>query len=165
MNELIAQIRAANAAGLYYLALFGALVLPDICGALASKEGTASGAKYKDWITKNVREQAVSADELWGLRCSLLHQGRALPSSGVFPIAFTLPIGDGPQLHNLSTVVNDHQIGWMSIPMFVEEVTNGAERWLQRFGHTKRVRTNAEKFAHIRPEGLPPHVEGFPVVA
>ena len=39
MNELIAQIHEASNAGLYYLALLGALVLPDICGALDSEEG------------------------------------------------------------------------------------------------------------------------------
>jgi hypothetical protein len=164
MNELIAQIRAAAEAGLYYLALFGALTLPDICGALDSKEGTASGSKYKDWIRRNVPEQASEADLIWGLRCSLLHQGRALPSSGVVPIAFTLPTG-GPQVHKVSTIVSGQQVGWMSIPIFVDEITRGAEQWFQRFGKTKRVKRNIEKFAHIRPEGLPPHVAGFPVVA
>ena len=163
MAELIAQIRAAAAMGLHYLALMGALSLPDVCGALASANGKASGPKYKDWLRANVPEQAGSADAIYGLRCSLLHQGRALPHGSVFPIAFTFP--PSVQLHNLSTVVNGQQVGWMSVPVFVEEVTRGAERWLAQHGMTNTVQRNLEQFARYRPEGLPPHVAGAPVIA
>jgi hypothetical protein len=162
MKELIEQIRAASAHGLYYLALYGTLTLPDICGALASDNGRASGAKYKDWLRTNVPEHAADADEIYGLRCSMMHQGQALPHGGHFPIAFTAP-GTG-QLHNLSTVVGDEQVGWMSIELFVAEVTSGAERWLAQYGDSNTVQRNLEKFARLRPEGLPPHVSG-PVIA
>lgn len=162
MDELIRQIRLASDAGLYYLALIGALTLPDICGALGSKEGTASGSKYKDWIRANVPSQASDADSIYGLRCSLMHQGRAMPHGSVFPIAFTAP--GGPQLHNLSTLVNGDQVGWMSIALFVDEVTAASEAWLAQYGKTNRVKRNLEKFARLRPEGLLPHYSG-PVIA
>ena len=54
VEEMIRQIRLASTHGLYYLALLGALSLPDICGALASDNGKATGPKYKDWLRKNV---------------------------------------------------------------------------------------------------------------
>jgi hypothetical protein len=162
MEELIRQIRAAAAANLYYIALIGSLALPDLCGALGSDNGKATGPKFKAWLRDNVPEQANDADLIYGLRCSLLHQGSALPHGGHFPIAFTLP-GTG-QLHNLSTVVGNERIGWCSIPLFVEEVTRGAESWFSRFGQTALVTRNMEKFARLRPDGLPPHVTG-PVVA
>lgn len=151
VEELIDQIRRAEKAGLYYLALIGALTLPDICGALASENGRATGAKYKDWLRSFVPEQAADADLIWGVRCSLLHQGHAHPK-GSFPMAFTGP-GTG-QVHNLSIVDGQgNQVGWTSIEMFVEEVTAGAERWYAEFGETQRVKRNYEKFARIRPEG------------
>lgn len=162
MGELVAQVRTATDAGLYYLALFGALTLPDICAALGSENGRASGPKYKDWVQKYVPEQAAGADELYGLRCSLLHQGRALPHGGTFPVAFTFP--PTGQLHNLSTQVGDDRVGWLSIPMFVEELTRGVNRWLVDVGDTQIVTRNLERFARLRPEGLPPHVAG-PVIA
>lgn len=162
MDELIAQIRSASDAGLYYLALIGALTLPDICGALNSGNGRASGSKYRDWLRSNVPTQAASADLIYDLRCSLLHQGSALPSSGE-QIAFMYP--EGPQLHNLSTEVGAERVGWISIPMFVEEVTQGAEEWFRQHGGTRGVRKNLRKFARLRPEGLPPHVAGSPVIA
>ncbi|HEX9520918.1 MAG TPA: hypothetical protein VF940_32645 [Streptosporangiaceae bacterium] len=165
MDEMIRQIRAAADAGLFYLALFGALTLPDICGALASSDGKATGSKYKAWVRDNVPEQANNADLTYGLRCSLLHQGRTLPHGGTFPIVSVVPAPGRGQLHNLSTIVDGEQVGWLSIPMFVDEMTRGAEAWFGNFGATETVTRNFEKFARIRPEGLPPHVVGAPVIA
>jgi hypothetical protein len=164
MDELIRQIRAASEAGLYYLALFGALALPDICGALESDDGRASGSKYKAWLRDNVTSQAADAELIYGLRCSLLHQGSALPHKGLFPLAFNSSAPEVPQLHNLSTVVNGQRIGWLSIPLFVAEVTTAAESWCARFGTTAMVTRNMEKFARLRPEGVPGHFRG-PVIA
>ena len=160
--RLVEEVRAAAGANLHYLALFGALALADICGAATSDNGRSSGPKFKDWVSRHVPEQAGDSDNLWGLRCSLLHQGRAHPDGGSYPIAFTMP-GTG-QLHKLSTVVGDDRVGWMSIEMFVAELTSGALRWLDDDGDTERVRRNLDKFARFRPEGLPPHIAG-PVIA
>jgi hypothetical protein len=62
VEEMIRQIRAASAAGLYYLALFGALTLPDICGALTASDGKATKSKYTAWLRGNVPEEAGDAD-------------------------------------------------------------------------------------------------------
>ncbi len=45
VDELIRQIRGAMASGLYYLALFGPLALPDMCGALGSDDDRAGRPK------------------------------------------------------------------------------------------------------------------------
>ncbi len=87
---MIRQIRAASAAGLYYLALFGALTLPDICGALAASDGKATKSKYITWLRSNVPEEAGDADLIYGLRCSLLHQGRTLPHGGSRPLEWCM---------------------------------------------------------------------------
>lgn len=165
VEEMIRQIRAASGAGLYYLALFGALTLPDICGALADSRGSSTPATYKAWLRAYVPEQASSADEIYGLRGSLLHQGRMLPHGGHFPIVSVVPSPGMPQLHNLSTIADGQQVGWLSIPLFVDEVTRGAESWFGQFRTSQTVIRNMEKFVRIRPEGLPPHVVGAPVIA
>jgi hypothetical protein len=165
VDELIQQIRLASHAGLHYLALFGALALPDICGALASDDGKATGPKYIAWVQTYVPQQTGKAAEIYGLRCSLLHQGRALPHGGAFPIAFSFPTAISGTLHNLSTMKGDDRVGWISVPRFVDEVTVGAEGWLRQFEHTQTVTRNLEKFARYRPNGLPPHTSGFPVLA
>lgn len=162
MDELIRQIRAASMGELYYLALFGALALPDICGALGSENGKASGPKYKGWLRDNVPAQATQADLIYGLRCSLIHQSSAHPHGSQFPIAFAYPTAG--QVHNLWTEVNGDRVCWLSIPTFVDEVCTGAETWMAKFGNTNIVVRNYEKFARLRSEGLPPHVSG-PIIA
>jgi hypothetical protein len=163
MEDLIAQIRAAARADLFYVALIGSLALPDICGALDSEDGRANGGKYRDWLRSNVPGHAAEADLIWGLRCSLLHKGSALPDGGHSRVAFTTP---GPlQIHRSTTDIRGDSVYWISIPMFVEEVTAGAESWFARVGGSASVQKNMRRFAHWRPEGLPPHVVGAPVVA
>ena len=165
MDELIAQIRAARDAGLYYLALMGTLMLPDICGALDSDNGRATASKFKDWLKANVPEQAGDAAAIYGLRCSLLHQGTMLPHGGHLPIACTYPHPSVPQFHRCLTEIGGDSVWWLSIPMFVDEVTSGAEAWFVKHGKTARVKRNMEKFVRLRMEGLPPHIVGAPVIA
>jgi hypothetical protein len=162
MEEIIREIRQAKDTGLYVLALIGALSIIDMCAALASDDGTTTRSKFKDWLRQNVPEQASDADLIYGLRCSLLHQGRAHPHGSVFPMAFTAGQGG---LHNLSTEVNGQRVGWCHIDLFVDEVLAGVDRWFGQYGSTNRVQRNLEKFARVRPEGLSPHVVGRPVIA
>src|SRR3954454_12197021 len=141
--RLVEEIRAAVGANAYYLALFGALALVDICGAAASDNGRSSPAKFKDWVKRHVPEQAGEPDDLWHLRCSLLHEGRARTQGrDALRIAFCLP-GTG-QLHNLSTVVGDSQVGWISLEIFISELTSGTLQWLEQYGDTERVRRNLD---------------------
>jgi hypothetical protein len=161
MDEMIRQIRGAADAGLYYLALLGALTLPDICAGLAAENGKTTGPKYKAWLRQYVPVEAADADLIYGLRCSLLHEGRAWPHGSSFPIVFTMGSGG---LHNLSTEVDGERVGWYKIELFVADITNGTERWLRQFENTTTVKRNLEKFARVRPDGWPPHFGGSPVI-
>lgn len=49
MRTLIDQLEASLGSKLYFLSLFAALALPDIAGALGSKDGDATPQKYADW--------------------------------------------------------------------------------------------------------------------
>lgn len=166
MEEIIRQIRVASASGLYYLALFGALALPDICGALDSDDGRASRSKYKAWFRNHVPEYAGEADAIYGVRCSLLHQGRSLPHGGHEPIAFMYPAPDqGSMDHVMVEAFDGSRILYFSIPRFIDQLTQGAETWYAQFGSTRTVIRNMEKFARLRPDGIPPHVVGVAVIA
>lgn len=57
MRNVLDQIEQAVEGNLYYLALFVTLAIPDICGALDSDDGRATGAKYVAWFDKHVRAQ------------------------------------------------------------------------------------------------------------
>ncbi len=47
MQDFLDQIRAANQANLFYVALMSALALPDICGALESPDGRATAQRRR----------------------------------------------------------------------------------------------------------------------
>lgn len=147
LRALIAQTRLATTSGLYFLALFGALAVPDIAGALGSDNGRATGSKYKAWLRDWVPAQSSSVDATYGLRCSLVHQGSALPHGGHSPVMFTLP--GGPQIHNLSMQAGSNEIGVISIEMFVDEVCRGAEEWLDAHLSSATVQRNIAKYARL----------------
>ena len=47
MRDFLAQIKMGLDQNLYFLSLFSALAIPDICGAIGSENGEASAEKYK----------------------------------------------------------------------------------------------------------------------
>lgn len=84
MRALIDDIVKALEAECWVLALNGALTIPDVCAALQSQNGQSNGAKYRKWCEDYFfplgRNNQLDADELWKLRCSMLHQSRPVGS-------------------------------------------------------------------------------------
>lgn len=82
MNDLLNEIESALSNKLYLIALHCSLSLPDICGAIQSDDGTASGEKYKKWYDEyaysKINSNLTSLDCYW-FRCSVLHQGSTIP--------------------------------------------------------------------------------------
>jgi hypothetical protein len=160
----IGQIKQASDAGLYLVALMTALTLPDMLAALSSMNGRATGEKYRAWLQKYLGQSAEVAAQLWGFRCSLLHQGSPYPHGGFDRIAFVEP-GGPLEVHYSSTQVGEDRVAWLSVPMFVDDMQRAAEDWLSKHEGSENVRRNLTRFARRRPEGLAPHVVGVPVIA
>src|SRR4051794_4573981 len=96
IGVLLEEIRRALDAGLFYLAVMLTLALPDICGALESKDGRAHPSRYKRWYIDNVAHlfEPMVADDCYSLRCGVLHQGRSEIVSKALPygrVIFMLP--------------------------------------------------------------------------
>jgi hypothetical protein len=86
MRDLFQQIDCAVGANLYYVALLAALSLPDICGAMESDDGEATGQRYIAWFNRWVAPKytvrgapSLTGEVCYYYRCSALHQGRAAP--------------------------------------------------------------------------------------
>jgi len=82
MRDVLAQLRESLDANLYYLSLFVALSIPDICGAIDSENGEASGKKYAQWFDRYVAPKYhgfLVGEDCYRFRCSLLHQGGLRP--------------------------------------------------------------------------------------
>jgi len=79
MEPILAEIEKALDAGLYYLAVMLAVAIPDICGALESKDGRSGPVQYKAWYDAHLANRIydLTADDCYSLRCGVVHQGDA----------------------------------------------------------------------------------------
>ncbi len=136
---LLDDVEAAVGAGLHYVALFGALAIPDLMAALADANGTTSGRKYEDWYRSNV-DFPVDAAECYRWRCSMLHQGRS--ATGAVPptrIAFAEP---GEIKVKTGYVMGSVML--VDVSDFCRAVVTAARRWLESQPDGGTVRRNLE---------------------
>jgi hypothetical protein len=169
MTDLIAQTRAAFAADLYYISLFSALTIPDICGAFDSTDGVATGARYRDWYMKHVlpRYDVLSADECYHYRCTALHQGRSEPQKAkdYDRVLFIEPKA-ACRLHiNVKRVKAKGDVAIMiHVEDLIEAILGAAEHWVASSRGTEPFESNHKRFMHRHPNGFLPFVSGVPVI-
>lgn len=164
MQDLLQQIRAANAGGLYYVALFSALALPDICGGLEASDGITSKARYIDWFDRRVAPRYhgfLDGETCYQFRCSMLHQGTTRhPRSRYSRMLFIEPGMPGLLMHN--NVLNDALN--IDVRIFCEDVCSAVEAWLPAAQQHAHFQANIAKFVRRYPTGLPPYIVGPPVI-
>lgn len=164
MRDVLAQIRQALGANLYYLALFAALAMPDICGAIDAEDGQATGRTYAEWFDKYVAPKyrgSLTGEDCYQFRCSLLHQGSLRSRKGKYSrLIFVEPSATTNVFHN--NVLNDALN--IDIRIFCNDIAAGVTRWLDEVETTDRFKTNFDKCVRRYPEGLSPYIVGLPVV-
>jgi hypothetical protein len=171
MDDLLSQIEAASSANLYYLALATALMVPDICAAMAAPDGRATADRYAAWFDRYVAPQYTvgpghvpnfSGADGYMFRCAFLHQGRLQhPKLGYSRILFLEPNEQLLIMHN--NVMNDALN--IDVRIFCADIVNGARRWQVDVVGSTVVEANRQLFVQRYPDGLVPFVDGFPVIA
>ena len=183
MLAILEQIDQSLNSRFYYLALFAALAIPDIAGALEAQDGRATDGRYKDWYEKWARprlkeqvnallaqrgldydtqvENPLTGDACYRFRCSLLHQGSTQhPKSPYSRIIFIEPGATTSVIHY--GVMNDALC--IDVPSFCREVVAGAKLWLQSVEGTEPYETNKDRFVRRYDNGLSPYIVGVPVI-
>ena len=164
MKDFLEQIQIGLKANLYYLSLFAALAVPDICGAIGSDSGLASRDKYIGWFNKYVAckyRGFLTAEDCYLFRCSLLHQGSSQnPRSGYSRGIFVEPFATTNVFH--CNVMNDALN--IDVRIFCNDIIDGANVWLQEYEGTELFKQNHEKFMTRYPNGLAPYIVGVPVI-
>lgn len=169
MNNFFSQIKNALDADLYHLALFGALAVPDICGAISSEDGKATGQKYKNWFNKYVslkylhptRGQDITGEDCYRFRCSMLHQGTSHHVTGKYSRFIFV---EHPSVYMHCTLIEaDGLILAINTSVFCDDILGGAETWITEYQGTEVYKRNIAKFMRHYPEGLAP-VFGVPVI-
>lgn len=164
MQNLLDQIQKGLEVNLYYLSLFAALSLPDICGAIDSIDGNATPKKYKKWFDEYVAPKYrgfLTGEDCYRFRCSLLHQGSSQHPKGTYSrVLFVEPTATAMVCHN--NVMNDALN--IDIRIFCNDMIEGARRWLQKVEKTDLYKENYNKFMKRHPNGLAPYIVGVPVI-
>ena len=172
MKDFLEQIEIGLKSNLYYLSLFAALAIPDICGAIGSEDGEASRNKYIDWFNKYVahkyegqiageRVVFLTAEDCYFFRCSLLHQGSSQhPKSGYSRVIFVEPSATTNVFH--CNIMNDALN--IDVRIFCNDIIEGARAWLQKYEETELYKKNYGKFMSRYPNGLAPYIVGVPVI-
>ena len=164
MQDLLDQIRTANQANLFYVALMSALAIPDVCGALESPDGQARRERYAEWFDRHVASSyrgTLTGLDCYYFRCSMLHQGRTHhPASSFARIFFIEPTATGNVFHN--NVINDALN--IDVRIFVNDLVIAAERWLAAASGTPEFRANSPLFVSRYANGLPPYIIGVPII-
>jgi hypothetical protein len=171
MRTLITQTREAADSRAYYLSLFAALALPDICAAMSSPDGQTNGSRYIAWFDEFVapnytvgpdRRPSLTGTDCYYYRCSILHQGSSQHSKSSFSrILFVEPGATSNVFHN--NVINDALN--LDVRLFCHDVCDGADAWLIAAEQTAEYKVNYGRFLQRYADGLPPYIVGVPVIA
>lgn len=171
MLTLVSQTRKAMQSELYYVALIGALSIPDIAGALEGDDRRASKSRYVGWYEKWVRprlaenrsrDNPFSGEACYVFRCSMIHQGASHRSDS--PYKKIIFIEPGHPNYSIHYCLVAGEALLIQIDQFVEEVLHGCELWLEAVKNTEPFKTNYDHFARRHPQGMAPYVTGVPVV-
>jgi hypothetical protein len=176
------DVREALSHGLLYIALSQCLAFPDVCGALESVDGKATGARYKAWFDKYVSNkysagaafasyQTLTGDDCYYFRCSLLHQSITTHHASRFErIIFTTNI----QWHNVLVAPGDLDylpidqksrsltgMGGkgallLNLTTFCEDIMQGVEVWAQEKKDEAQVAANYARTIKPYPNGFQP---------
>lgn len=167
MDELLDELSKVAGAGFYSVALFTSLALPDICAALESDDGKASGPKYKAWFDKWVSPKyptfprggfTLTGATCYAYRCGLLHQGKAMHKDLGYSRVLFLPPGR-LTVHN--GVLNDALI--IDIPSFVRDIKNSILEWMKEVKGTENFDKHYVNFMKRHKDGIAPYIQGVDV--
>jgi hypothetical protein len=165
MRDILDQIRLSLNNNLYYCALFVALSMPDICGAMESPDGQTDNQKYIKWFDVYVGSKYInflSGEDCYYFRCSLLHQARSQhPKSNYARVIFVEPSVTTNIFH--CNILNDALN--LDVRIFCEDIITGVQEWLLKFEGTPIFSQNYNMFMRRYPNGLPPYIVGVPVIS
>lgn len=160
MDYLTGEIRQAAEAGLWHVALQASLAAVDICAALSAANGETTGPRFKEWSSRWLGETPIHPDDLWQLRCGMLHEGR-MKYKNAPRIVFTIPTQSGWVVHGNSV----DGVLQIDLAQYCEHICSRIDTWWHLRKDEEPVRSNATHLVRERPEGLPGYGDMVRIVA
>lgn len=163
LYALLNEINAAAAGGAPFLAVSMVVALPDICVSLLSDNGRSTRDDYKQWCADNLPKDQfgfVTPDDLWSMRCGVLHNGRFGDlQHNVARVIFALP----GNFTMTNCQANDAYI--YSVVEFCQNFTRAVYSWSEANRQDPNMVANLPRLMQYREGGLPPYMVGPTVLA
>lgn len=154
--ELLEQIENSVGSKLYHMALFTALTVPDIGGAVDSENGEANGKKYGAWFDSYVApkyvawgKQYLTGRDCYLYRCVMLHQGRSHASKGRYSKTVFLKAKQQNIAYCGAFTLNGGKTLCIDAPLFCHNIVHSAYEWLEKVEHTDHFKKNSAKFLEL----------------
>lgn len=163
---ILNEVNKAAAGEFPFLAVTMAVALPDICVSLASPNGDTNPAKYKQWCKDNLSKSLsyLSPDDLYSLRCGILHNGRVSDRLKRSPMKKVIFIPKGATRGRFINNASGDAF-FCDVDEFCGAVTTAVFLWFEIHRENPIVKGNIPKMMQHRVNGLAPYVAGFPVIA
>lgn len=160
MEELISSINKSLQDGNFYSALFLAITMPSICGALESTDGQDTPEKYIDWYERYMPSSFLTGLDCYGFRCGLLHLGTANfrkdSEQPIRRVIFVFQFNINNNLINEAVQFNGFT--------FCQSIIDGVRKWLNEVKDNKNFVEHSKNLIIFYPGGLHPYIMGIPVV-
>lgn len=160
LEEMLREIERALVGGFPRLAITMAVALPDVCQSLWSADGRSDRQLYKNWCRDFLlgpKFTYVSADDLYSLRCGVVHNGRFGDlEHSVSRIVFVL----SENVTMVNCIANDVYI--YSASEFCRNIVTAVRRWYEQHRHSPTVQSNMTRMMRLHPTGLPGVIVGPP---
>lgn len=170
LYPILNEINIAAQNGLSLLAISMCVTLPDICVSLASPNGRNDGngkrgnENYKDWCREHLGKKfaALSPEDLYSLRCGVLHNGRFGDLKGTTH-GRVIFCPAGSEITFVDCSVNDAY--FYSVVDFCKNFTDAVFAWLEKHRSDATIQANLDRLIQYRQHGLAPYVNGLPILA
>ena len=162
MNRFSSAIRQAVSDKNWFAALYLALTMPDVCGALESPTA-GNGVRYKSWFERYlapVNKTTIGGGEVvfmtaadcWALRCSILHEGSEQVSNQKARDVLT---------RFFFTTMGTHRIKvgdtlTLNVARFCEEIADAVEKWSADVRSNADIQARISEIVQIREGGFSP---------
>lgn len=145
--NILTQIDMAAMNGLDLIAVSMAAALPDICGALISQNGQAHKTKYIAWCKENLVTgfDYLTPEDLYQMRCGVLHQGRLTGLKGKVKQVVFVPSGGSIFVDCIAG-----ETYFYSARTFCININRAVVRWVEINHKNEIFQTNAKSLMQYR---------------
>lgn len=104
------------------------------------------------------------AEQLYNLRCIILHEGSFNPS--VITIPRLIVVAKNPNLimENCIIEANGSKVVIYDAPILCENIIKAVQIWENNNKDNAQIMENLKNIVHIHPDGIMPYFKGVPVI-